>query len=273
MSKELSDQSVITVQDDDFEDLSSVVADNNDTISLYNAEKTANTILDQFFDEIKSYDDGTKSAKCLLCRTIVKQSTTSTYNYGRHVQRKHTKEMDQWKIKLETKVSSTDKKQPTIRQSFGQPGKLCLNHIEQEYISIFVVHQKYGPHNLRQLELTQMIVQDLIIDLGLPLSIVDHPAFLRAMNTVDPRFSVLSRRVLCRETLPSALEQVMMKVKQACSDAKFVALTLDVWTDRRMRAFIGTTMHTISETDDTFQNYLLTFQPLSGKLLSSTILH
>ncbi|CAF1610989.1 unnamed protein product [Adineta ricciae] len=45
-----------------------------------------------------------------------------------------------------------------------------------------------------------MIVQDLIIDLGLPLSVVDHPAFLRAMNIADPRLTVLSRRTLCRET-------------------------------------------------------------------------
>ncbi|CAF2484764.1 unnamed protein product [Rotaria sp. Silwood2] len=109
-----------------------------------------------------------------------------------------------------------------------------------------------------------MIVHDLIIDLGLPLSIVDHPAFVRAMNTIDPRFTVLSRRTLCREALPSALEQVMVKVKQACDDAKFVALTLDVWSDRRMRTFIAITMHTIAKNDDSFQNYLLTFQPLSG---------
>ena len=137
----------------------------------------------------------------------------------------------------------------------------------------FLVNQKYGAHNLRQLELSQMVVHDLIIDLGLPLSIVEHPAFVRAMNTVDPKFNLLSRRTLCRETLPSTLEQVMMKVKQACSDAKFVALTLDIWTDRRMRAFIGTTMHTIAENDGTFENYLLTFQPFSGKLLSGTKIH
>lgn len=110
-----------------------------------------------------------------------------------------------------------------------------------------------------------MIVQDFIIDMGLPLSIVDHPSFLRAMNTIDPRFTVLSRRTLCRETLPSALERVMTKVKQACTDAKFIALTLDAWSDRRVRAFIGITMHTIGEKDGTFQNFLLTFQPISGK--------
>ena len=71
---------------------------------------------------------------------------------------------------------------------------------------------KYGNKNPGQLELTRMIVQDLIIDLGLPLSTVDYPAFLRAMNTIDPKFTVLSRRSLCSEVLPAALEQIMGKV-------------------------------------------------------------
>ena len=128
---------------------------------------------------------------------------------------------------------------------------------------------KYGDKNSRQLELTRMIVQDLIIDLGLPLSIVDHPAFLRAMNTIDPKFTVLSRRSLCREALPATLEQIMEKVREACNEAQFVALTLDLWSDRRMRTFIGITMHTISKNDNSFKNYLLTSQPFEGKLLSN----
>jgi hypothetical protein len=71
-----------------------------------------------------------------------------------------------------------------------------------------------------------MIVQDFNIDMGCPLSIVDHPSFLRLMNTIDPRFTFLSGRTLCHEALLSALERVMTKVKQACADAKFVALIL-----------------------------------------------
>lgn len=118
-----------------------------------------------------------------------------------------------------------------------------------------------------------MIVQDLIIDLGLPLSIVDHPSFLRAMNTIDPKFTVTSRRSLSREALPAALEQVMGKVKQACNEAQFVSLTLDLWSDRRMRSFLGITMHTISKNDDNFKNYLLTFQPLEGKFLNNVTCH
>ncbi len=81
MSKELRDQSLLTEQDDDITDISSsIVVGNNNTLSLYNAEKMGLTVVEQFFDEVKTNDDGTKFAKCLLCRTTVKQSTTSSYN-------------------------------------------------------------------------------------------------------------------------------------------------------------------------------------------------
>ncbi|CAF3274319.1 unnamed protein product [Rotaria socialis] len=265
MSKTTNDQSSLAEQDDDSNtSSSSVVIDASDILPSYNHEKIANSVVEQFFYELKTHDDGTKSAKCLLCRSIVKQSTTSTYNYGRHVYRKHMKETNKWKLALDSKKSNKSTKQSTVQQSFGQRSRLSLDNITEEHLLIVLVNQKYGAHNPRQLELHKMIVQDLIIELGLPLSIVDHPAFLRAMNTIDPKFTVLSRRTLCREAIPSALEQVMIKVKQACSDAKFVALTLDTWSDRRMRTFIAITMHTIANNDDSFQDYLLTFQPLSG---------
>ena len=109
-----------------------------------------------------------------------------------------------------------------------------------------------------------MVVNNLIIDLGLPISIVDHPTFIHAMNIVDPKFTLLSRRTLCRRVLPSALEQITVKIKQACHNSRFVSITLDIWTDRRMRAFLAVTMHSISEDNGDFNNYLLTFQPLSG---------
>lgn len=128
MSNELKDQSSLSEQDDNIVDISpSIVLDNDESTLSYSAEKMANSVVEQFFGEIQTNDDDTKFAKCLLCRTIVKQSSTSTYNYGRHVQRKHAKEMDKWKGELETKKSNVEKKQPTIRQSFGQPGTFYLN--------------------------------------------------------------------------------------------------------------------------------------------------
>ena len=42
--------------------------------------------------------------------SYVRQSVSSTYNYERHVQREHWKEMAEWKTRLETKESDTSKK-------------------------------------------------------------------------------------------------------------------------------------------------------------------
>ncbi len=55
------------------------------------------TVLEQFFDEIKTYDDGTKSVKYLLCHN-------------------------------DQKKSGNGKKQPTIQQSFGQRGTQSSNN-------------------------------------------------------------------------------------------------------------------------------------------------
>lgn len=112
-----------------------------------------------------------------------------------------------------------------------------------------------------------MVVHDLIINLGLPVAIVDHPTFIRAMSIVDSKFTLLSRRTLCRTVLPSALEQVNMKLKQACENAQFLSLTLDVWTDPRMRAFLAITMHTVNELTGDLNSYLLSSRPLSGMRL------
>lgn len=251
-----------SIDDDNVVDLSSVILGRNDDSLSKNEDKEGNTVLEKFFHDVTAHADGTKSAKCVICKAIVKQSTSSTFNYGRHVQRKHQKAFEAWKSEVESRKAEKPN-QPTIQESFSQRSKKSSTSFGKALCRC-LVDQKYNTRNTRQMELTKMIVNDLIVDLGLPLSIVERPAFLRAMKTVDPKFSVLSRRSLSRDSLPTALESVMTKVKKACDDAKFVALTLDVWSDRRMRSFIAITMHTVAETDASFQNYLLTFQPLCG---------
>ncbi|CAF5132593.1 unnamed protein product, partial [Rotaria socialis] len=47
-------------------------------------------------------------------------------------------------------------------------------------------HSAYHTTYPRQTELSTAIVNDLIIKLGLPLSIVERSAFINFMKTVDP---------------------------------------------------------------------------------------
>ena len=105
-----------------------------------------------------------------------------------------------------------------------------------------------------------MIVKLLIVELGLPLSIVDRSAFSRAMCVVDPHFVMPSRRTISRSMLPSLYEQMLNDVKSRCLEANHVAASLDCWTDRRMRSFFSVTAHTIIRGH--FESYVLDFSPI-----------
>ena len=108
--------------DENVDDSSSIILVANNDSSLINDDKQGNTVLEKFFWEVTTHADGAKPAKCVICKAIVKQSTSSTYNHGRHVQRKHQKAFEAWKSEVESrKVDNA--KQPSIQQSFSQKSK------------------------------------------------------------------------------------------------------------------------------------------------------
>ncbi|CAF1525311.1 unnamed protein product, partial [Adineta ricciae] len=132
------------------------------------------------------------------------------------------------------------------------------------------IGQSYGSNHSRQVELSAAIVNDLIISLGLPLSIVDRSAFINFMSKVDPKFTVTSRRTLTRKTIPILYEQMKNRLKMLCTTATFLSLTLDVWTDRRMRSFFAVSAHAI--VDGNFRSFVVCFTPLWGSHSSSLLL-
>ncbi|CAF1325542.1 unnamed protein product [Rotaria sp. Silwood1] len=99
--------------------------------------------------------------------------------------------------------------------------------------------------------------------MGLPLSIVDHISFKNFMNDVDPKYKPVNRRDLTRSFLPSLHKKCTAKLQEICAQSSHVSLTLDVWTDRRMRSYFGVTLHAII--DDKYKSFLLSFEQLEGK--------
>ncbi|CAF2128590.1 unnamed protein product [Rotaria magnacalcarata] len=99
--------------------------------------------------------------------------------------------------------------------------------------------------------------------MGLPLSIVDHISFKNFMNDVDSKYKPIHRRDLTRSFLPTLYKQCTSKLQEICAQAKHVSLTLDIWSDRRMRSYFGVTLHTII--DDKYKTFLLSFERLEGK--------
>ena len=99
--------------------------------------------------------------------------------------------------------------------------------------------------------------------MGLPLSIVENPPFKHFTNEIDPRYKCISRRDVTRSFLPVLHKKCVSKLKDICSQSNHVSLTLDLWTDRRMRCYFGIIAHTII--DDHYKSYLLSFERLHGR--------
>ncbi|CAF1660053.1 unnamed protein product, partial [Didymodactylos carnosus] len=100
-----------------------------------------------------------------------KYSTTS--NFVRHMKRKHEFLYKEWSAK---KNVNNDNKQRNIDDMIKQKTS------------------KYSSIDPRQIKLTESIIKDLIIDVGVSLSLVEQNGFKNFMHVVDPMYSLLSRR-------------------------------------------------------------------------------
>ena len=98
--------------------------------------------------------------------------------------------------------------------------------------------------NPRQKLPTKSLVSHLILNCGLPVSIVDDPDFRQFLHDVDPQFSVFCRQTVTYAILPAITEgkhnKLQQLLKKSTSD---LALTTDTWTDRGQHAFLGVTVH------------------------------
>ncbi|CAM4961709.1 unnamed protein product [Rotaria socialis] len=189
-------------------------------VSQDDVNESKQSVLKKFFININAEAKKTNSwhGKCSICSQDVTDKYGTTSNFVRHMKRKHNIVYEEWLVK---KNVNTDMKQRT------------LDDMIKEKTS------KYLSTDFRQVKLTESIVKDLIIECGLPISLVDQDGFKSFMAAVDPMYSLLSRRQITRDKLPKLHDRMIMKLKALCNNAEYVSVTLDVWTDRRLRSYIG----------------------------------
>lgn len=210
--------------------------------------------LEKYFNDFKEYlsgeHKGKTSASCSLCKEVVWHMRHVTSNYSRHLQRKHKTDFEEWVGSTKVRNDAgTHLKQPTFQEAISASRS-----------------STYASSHPRQLELTQMVFQNFIVELGSPFSIVEKPAFIRAMAVVDPKFSVPSRRMFTGTYLPKVYDTLIKMLRSSCSSTSFLSLSLDIWTDRRVRAYYAVTMHFVNRFGG-FKSHLLAFNPLYGSCL------
>ena len=121
----------------------------------------------------------------------------------------------------------------------------------------------YNLSHSRQKELQNAIVNDLIVNGNMPVSIVEQNWFKSFMKVMEPKFVMPGRRKI-ENLIDSAYKTKREVLRNKLSSADTVSLTLDMWSDRRMRSFLGVTVHFLTPEME-FQSQVLDMASFSGK--------
>ena len=106
----------------------------------------------------------------------------------------------------------------------------------------------------RQIELTNCVV-DFITSSLQPLSRVDDPAFRSMIHKAQPAFTMPSRKYLRTKLPPEKTAQLHRRISDRLKNLHSICLTVDIWSSRGMRAYIGIIAH-----------YILDYKPESVML-------
>ena len=136
--------------------------------------------------------------------------------------------------------------------SYEKRVRACVNTTESPGTSqlniedfVTVSHpKKYGAHDSRQKQLDDALVLYVACDL-VPFSVVESPYFNGLLKSADPRYQMPTRKHLVNKLLQDKVSQVKEDVKRNLGKAKNICLTLDIWSSRQMRSYLGITAHYI----------------------------
>lgn len=122
--------------------------------------------------------------------------------------------------------------------------KIIVDEPQQPSISQFLDTRvgRYSLTHPQQKAISNAILSDLIIDCNFPLSIVENKSFRHFLAVLDSKYTPVCRRTLTTKT-ESLAEERRSKLKTQLSNTDHVSVTVDIWSDRKMRGFLGVTVH------------------------------
>jgi len=113
----------------------------------------------------------------------------------------------------------------------------------------------YPTSHRHQKEIEIAIVNYLVIGGNLPISIMQQSWFAKFMNVIDPKFDMPGRCKL-GNMINKTFKAKHKLLRQKLSSVDSVSLTMDMWSDRSMRSFMGQ-LFTFSIETCTWKSYVL----------------
>lgn len=121
--------------------------------------------------------------------------------------------------------------------------------------------KKYDDRHPKQKELTNAITMYIAGDLC-PLSTVESKNFRRVLEIADPAYKMPSRKTLSNKHLKQQFHAIDLQLRQQLQQAHDICLTIDLWSSRQMRGYLGVTVHYLR--DWTLQTAVLTCKRVRG---------
>ena len=103
----------------------------------------------------------------------------------------------------------------------------------------------------------------------LPLSTFESENFRNLMTIAEPKYQLPSRKHFTSKLLHDKSSKIRTNVKEQLKKAESVCLTIDLWSSRKMRGFLGITGHVIL--DWTMKSVMICCKRFKGRHTSENI--
>ncbi|CAF1540839.1 unnamed protein product [Rotaria sp. Silwood1] len=188
------------------------------------------------------------SGHCQLCNQDYKDKVGIFSNFIKHLKRKHLPEYERTFNKQDEGLLEEE-----IIEGDGRPTtELSTNKFKQTRINL-------------------AIAKHLIIRCNFPLNLVENHAFRDFIKDCNVKWTPISAKHLKHNTIAPFKEKVNTIIHDALSAVDHVTLTVDGWTDRKCRSFLGVTCHFINFKMEP-ESYLIDFVRLKSPHTGENIL-
>ena len=106
--------------------------------------------------------------------------------------------------------------------------------------------RKYSSQHPKQILVTDAVV-DFIADDLIPLSVVESKRFKSLLRILDSQYQVPSHKQLSTVLLKKKYDKLKSSVLDKLKKTDTINLTIDLWSNRQMRSYLGITGHYISD--------------------------
>ena len=114
----------------------------------------------------------------------------------------------------------------------------------QSTIPTYAKGLKYSTNDPKQRQITDALISFIAGDL-IPLSVVESDNFRTLLEASNPKYQMPSRKHLSSKLIHEKSSELKSNLMHQMKIAENVCLTLDLWTNRQMRGFLGITGHYI----------------------------